>query len=120
MSVITIHEDIESTDYPLLMPRMFFLTLIERDPAEDPAEVQMDVRVSLDGDILAQGRIDLNFLEKRRTRYVSQFAPLIIGRPGTLRYELLFAGEVRGFCELGFRLASGASDSSSQLDLPAV
>jgi hypothetical protein len=120
MSVISIHEDIEAVAYPLVMPRVYFLTLIERDPTVDPAEIQLDVSVSLDGEVFARGQVDLNFMDKRRTRYVSQFTPLIVARPGTLRYELSIDVEVRGFYELGFRLASTADDAVTQLALPAA
>lgn len=119
MSAITLFEDIESEVYPLLIPRVQFFTLIERDISADPAVIDCEVTLSLDGDALVMGRLPVEFMDKRRNRQVTQFVPLIIPHPGVLRYELKHDGELLGFYEMTFRLSASASDGSAQIQLPA-
>lgn len=81
MTIVSMIEEFQVPSFPLVIPRMVFVSLLERDP-EDPVDIQCRIEAQLDGEKLFEGDLPVKFQDKLRVRSVSNFRNAVIPREG--------------------------------------
>jgi hypothetical protein len=86
VSVYNIFEEIRSATFPVIIPKLFILLITQRDPAQDPPTPAASIRIQLDSDLLDETKMEVNFQDKSRNRFILGVGGLVVTRPGTLRF----------------------------------
>jgi hypothetical protein len=84
VSIFNIYEGIGAVGYPLLIQFFAALVLLERNPAEDPAQHEATFNVRLGDQVLAHGDVHVDFGDKRHSRQILRLAGLVVPTPGVL------------------------------------
>jgi hypothetical protein len=113
VSIISLFEGVSAERFPLFIPKLTVLVMLERD-ASDPPDGASRLTVSLGSRALASGEIQLDFGAKLRNRVIINFSGLLIPEPGAVSFafgirESEVARTIVGF-ELGApRAVTGAT-----------
>lgn len=108
ISVYNILEGITANGFPLLVQRMAFLALFERDESEPEAHAG-HFTVSLGDNQLLTGEQRINFRGKLRTRSIVRIQGLLFPTPGEARFALAVGEGVTAAFVVRVRATAAAS-----------
>jgi hypothetical protein len=91
VSLINVVEEITPDEFPVVMPRVSWLFIFERDPSDDPQPPVAFV-VRLGGRELLRVPVEVNFEDKMRNRAMLAMSGLPIASEGVLEGELTLGG----------------------------
>lgn len=112
VSVINILEGITAEGFPVLVQRLAFFALLERD-ASDTEQTSGQFTTTFNGKTLQEVKIDLNFQGKLKNRVTVNVRGLIIPEPGIITFSLtLSTGATASYAVEAIAL-SGAQSTSS-------
>lgn len=90
ISAFNILEGIAAAGFPLFIQSLSYFVLWQRDAA-DAAEIAGTFTLSIDGDQLTTGQVNINFADKLRHRTTVNINGLIVPHPGDLRFCIQLA-----------------------------
>ena len=93
VSIFNIMEEINSVGFPLLINKLYAVSLINRE-ANDEDTTEAHFEFKLDDKVLLNANTSINFQNRQKTRAVLEVSGLVIPVPGTLKISLLKDGEV--------------------------
>jgi hypothetical protein len=91
VSVINILEDITPEGFPLFLPRLTILSILEKDP-EDPDTVATRLVVRLNEQQIFTAETPIEFQGKKRNRHITVLGGVPIPNPGPLTAVVLIDG----------------------------
>lgn len=86
-SIFTIIEGVQAAGFPVVMQKVVFFCLWERDN-NDPALVHGHFKASQGENVLIEKNIDINFGESRRNRTAITVNGLLLHGPGKVLFQL--------------------------------
>ena len=93
VSIFNIMEEINSVGFPLLINKLYAVSLINRE-ANDEDTTEAHFEFKLDDKVLLNANTSINFQNRQKTRSVLEVSGLVIPVPGTLKVSLLKDEEV--------------------------
>jgi hypothetical protein len=91
VSAINLIEEIPSPGFPLFVPKMTVMMLLERQ-ATDSATPAAELKMTLDGMDLHRGPVRIDFQDKLRSRVIVTYNGIPIPKPGLLKLEMAVTG----------------------------
>jgi hypothetical protein len=88
LSIFHVLEQVHSPAFPLLIPRVSFVTMFERDPG-DPASVTYEVVFDDNGKIVHRAPFPVDFQTQMRARTLAEVGALPITGPGVFKMAIL-------------------------------
>lgn len=110
LSIFNVIENIISPNFPLLIPDVVFVALVQRSP-EDPRVCDGNLRVTLGDTKIGEQRIHLDFENAIFNRQIMNFRALPVSKTGDLCFELAIPG-LPAFV-LGVPVSQAATDKSA-------
>lgn len=87
LSAFHIMEEIHASSFPVAIPRLCVLLILQRDNA-DPAEADLKLEVVLNDQSLFNGPMPVKFLQRPKATLVANTHGLVIPGPGTLHFAV--------------------------------
>ena len=115
VSVYNILEGIAANGFPILVQRMAFLALFERDESEPEAHTGQ-FTVSLGDNQLLTGEQHIHFRGKLRTRSIVRIQGILFPSPGEATFALAVAADVRASFVVRVRATAAASPRLESAD----
>jgi hypothetical protein len=91
ISVFHILEEVHAPAYPVVLPTMSIIALLELDEGE-PIATEVHLQIFLGNQQLFDGPFQTNFQIRRKARAVAEINGLVIPAPGVLRVLVASAG----------------------------
>lgn len=91
ISLIDVFEEIASPSFPVIVPRMTFLWMLEKDAADVNNQFLGHISLEIGGQVITSFDVDVNFQNVNRTRAVAVLGGLPIAATGIMRVR--FSGE---------------------------
>ena len=88
-SLINIIEELHSPTFPFIAPRLIITTLTERSKDEESL-IEMHLEGKLGANVVIRTHINLDFLDRKRCRAITELQGLVIPTPGDLVFALQF------------------------------
>jgi hypothetical protein len=93
LSIFNIIEKISVPSVPFIIPFMTVVAMVERQP-DEPGLATIQVRVTIDGNLIANPSVNLDFAGTERIKIVQNISGILVRVPGNLRLELDHGGTV--------------------------
>jgi len=95
ISVVNILEELGASAFPVVIPKLSTLFLLERTE-DDPQQIDGTVIFVLDGEEIGRAAIQGDFEDKLRNRLILVAQGVGLGRPGTLSVTLVLNDRMMG------------------------
>lgn len=92
ISAFNIMEEIHAATYPIVVPTMAILAMIDQGESE-PDRPDVQLQISLGGQQLFQGPFQVDFQGRRKGKALAEFNGLVVPAPGVLRLSLSYNGQ---------------------------
>ena len=115
ISAFNLLEDITADGFPLLVPRVAFFTLWEREEGDAPVH-HARLSVSLDNQELLAQPLDIDFQGFRKNRTINRIGGLVLPGPGQLRFSLAIDGGTTATYTVPVTLSAQAPHVEVQAD----
>lgn len=110
VSVFNIIEDISTSSFPVGIPKLSALFMLERS-ARDPERVDCLVTLTRDDQEIGRVTIEGDFGGKLRTRVILFAQGVIIDEPGILTIALTVSGEAMGAWHIPVRMIESVGNT---------
>ena len=91
VSVFSILEEFTAPGFPIFVPKVCVLTVLERSEA-DPPQPRAELRITLEDQEIHKAPVRVDFQDKLRTRMIVTYAGVALPNPGILKIEMLIDG----------------------------
>jgi hypothetical protein len=88
LSIFHILERLQATSFPILVPRLTFIAMFERQPSE-PSQFDLELVVELNGTTLHRGAMPVDYQGQAATRAIVEMSGLPLPSPGLVRIVAL-------------------------------
>jgi hypothetical protein len=95
VSLINIIEEFSVPAFPVLVPRLAVSGIIEKEE-DEPQAAELQIRILIDEDVLAERNFDINFQGLKRVRSLTELQGLPIPHAGILKFILSHADRELG------------------------
>ena len=100
LSLIGLVEDFVAQGFPLVLPRVAVVWLVDREEGEAP-EFAGTLRLTVDDQNLQESPFTATFLERRSARVILNIGGFACPRPGYYKFTMLIGGVEKA--SIGFR-----------------
>lgn len=115
VSAFNLIEEISAPGFPLFVPKLTVLAILERDAA-DPTAPSAELVMTIDGLQLHKSPVRVEFQDKLRTRAIITYGGVPIPKPGPLIIEMQVAGGETTQVSIAVRLIGTPPISAKQQD----
>jgi len=92
LSIFNILEEISAQGFPLIIPKLFVVYVLERKESED-ASPEFNLRIIQEKKYLFDKTFTVNFQDKMRTRQLIELQGFTLTKSGHLTFRLNFRGK---------------------------
>ena len=104
LSAIDLFDDLQAESFPLFLPRMSLLWVLERE-ANEPGQFEGQVTISLENQQLAKVPFSANFDQQTLIRQIVSIGGLVVQQPGRVRVVFSSANIADAVYEFKFTVA---------------
>jgi hypothetical protein len=87
ISLFNLVDELTALSFPVVIPKLTIVAILARE-AEDPDRPETRVRGTLNGNVLFDLIMGIEFQGKLRSRAIGEFQGLVLGAPGTLKITI--------------------------------
>lgn len=95
MTIISVIEEIHPDIYPVLIPRLAILLILERDP-EDANNPDVRLLITQGDKEIFNDSMNVDFQGKPRTRSIVMIGGMALPQPGDLRLQAIYEDRILG------------------------
>jgi hypothetical protein len=96
LSLFNVLEEILSPSFPVLIPKISIIALLERTLDEPTVLESVTLEIRMDQDLLLTTPMNIDFQGRPRIRAIVEYQGFVVHRPGALTFTVRNADEILG------------------------